>query len=241
MNESRERKWGNQPHHMKPWNVLMDELHSGISPVTLGPYFSYSVKTDMKHLLFTFARYKFVYQMLTNNPEQTLLELGCNEGFLSVFVAEKAKVLGVDFDEKAIEWGNSHYASDRLSFKYDDFLGQKYGEFDAVASLDVIEHIEREKEDLYLKTIHDNVKETGFAVVGTPNISATPYMSEGSRLAHVNLFSQERLKELLLKAFNNVFMFGMNDEVLHTGFAPMCHYILALACGKRSDKSVSIN
>jgi hypothetical protein len=25
----------------------------------------------------------------------------------------------------------------------------------------------------------------------------------------------------------------MNDEVVHTGFYPMCHYLFALACGKR--------
>jgi hypothetical protein len=33
--------------------------------------------------------------------------------------------------------------------------------------------------------------------------------------------------------FDNVFMFAMNDEVVHTGFAPMAHYRLALACGPK--------
>jgi hypothetical protein len=28
--------------------------------------------------------------------------------------------------------------------------------------------------------------------------------------------------------FSNVFMFGMNDETLHTGYGPMCHYRLAV-------------
>jgi hypothetical protein len=26
-------------------------------------------------------------------------------------------------------------------------------------------------------------------------------------------------------------MFGMNDEVLQTGFGPMCHYLIALGVG----------
>jgi hypothetical protein len=26
-------------------------------------------------------------------------------------------------------------------------------------------------------------------------------------------------------------VFGMNDEVLHTGFGPMCHYRLAICTG----------
>ena len=33
--------------------------------------------------------------------------------------------------------------------------------------------------------------------------------------------------------FENVFVFGMNDEVVHTGFYPMCHYIFVLGTGKR--------
>jgi hypothetical protein len=28
----------------------------------------------------------------------------------------------------------------------------------------------------------------------------------------------------------------MNDEVVHTGYAPMAHYLLILCCGKRTDR-----
>jgi len=214
------------------WHSMRDSLLKD-DAVALGPYFTYAVKTDMKHLLFSFARYKFVYKMLSNMPNQSLLELGCNEGFLSMLLAERANVTGVDFDERAIAWANQHYASDNLSFLCEDFLGKTFGKFDAVVSLDVIEHIDRDEERRYLNTVLDNLSDTGFAIIGTPNITSSEYMSEGSRLAHINLYSQERLYELFSEGFNNVFMFGMNDEVLHTGYAPMCHYIFALACGKR--------
>jgi hypothetical protein len=33
--------------------------------------------------------------------------------------------------------------------------------------------------------------------------------------------------------FKNVFMFSMNDEVVHTGYSKMSHYNFALCCGKR--------
>jgi len=33
--------------------------------------------------------------------------------------------------------------------------------------------------------------------------------------------------------FYNVFLFSMNDEVVHTGFYPMSHYLLAMSCGLR--------
>jgi len=68
---------------------------------------------------------------------------------------------------------------------------------------------------------------------GTPNETASCYASEFSKIGHVNLFTAERLTELLCAYFHNVFLFGMNDEVLHTGFHPMCHYLLALGCSKK--------
>ncbi|MCA6302689.1 MAG: hypothetical protein IM629_12150, partial [Phenylobacterium sp.] len=37
----------------------------------------------------------------------------------------------------------------------------------------------------------------------------------------------------MLKFFSNVFLFSMNDEVVHTGFAPMAHYLFAIGAGKR--------
>ena len=66
-------------------------------------------------------------------------------------------------------------------------------------------------------------------MIGAPNMSASSYASEGSRVGHINLKSFSSLKESLSRYYRNVFMFGMNDEVLHTGFGSMCHYLMALA------------
>jgi hypothetical protein len=41
------------------------------------------------------------------------------------------------------------------------------------------------------------------------------------------------LKMLLELYFHNVFIFSMNDEVVHTGYYKMAHYLLALCVGKR--------
>jgi hypothetical protein len=40
---------------------------------------------------------------------------------------------------------------------------------------------------------------------------------------------------LLQEFFHNVFIFCMNDEVLHTGFHKMAHYIFALGCTLRRE------
>jgi hypothetical protein len=33
--------------------------------------------------------------------------------------------------------------------------------------------------------------------------------------------------------FHNVFMFSSNDEVVHTGYFKMSHYLIALCCGPK--------
>jgi hypothetical protein len=46
---------------------------------------------------------------------------------------------------------------------------------------------------------------------------------------HINMKSADSLKDLLAQYFHNVFIFSMNDEMVHTGFYPMAHYLMALA------------
>jgi hypothetical protein len=40
---------------------------------------------------------------------------------------------------------------------------------------------------------------------------------------------------LLSQFFHNVFIFSMNDEVVHTGFHPMAHYIIGLGCTRKES------
>ena len=84
-----------------------------------------------------------------------------------------------------------------------------------------------------MEVICNNLVKDGFAVIGTPSLSMYAYTSEKNKKAHINNYSQERLTELLNKYFHNVFIFGMNDEVLHTGMYSMTSYIMALCCYKR--------
>jgi hypothetical protein len=49
----------------------------------------------------------------------------------------------------------------------------------------------------------------------------------------MNLYSGDRLREQLKRYFHQVFLFGANDEVVHTGYLPMAHYLIAVGCRKR--------
>ena len=112
--------------------------------------------------------------------------------------------------------------------------GEIYGSFDAVLSMDVIEHIYQSKENRFFEVICNNLKDNGFCVIGTPNEAANKFTSKENEIAHVNLFSHQRLSELAEKYFHNVFLFSMNDEVVHTGFYPMAHYLIVLLVGKKN-------
>jgi 2-polyprenyl-3-methyl-5-hydroxy-6-metoxy-1,4-benzoquinol methylase len=108
----------------------------------LGPYYGYQALFTPRHLLFTLCRNKFAAKMLPLNKAAKVLELGCGEGIGTVMFTEGGNdVTGVDFDEEAIDHAKRTLEKTGIRFICDDFLSKTYGLFDAVISLDVIEHI----------------------------------------------------------------------------------------------------
>jgi 2-polyprenyl-3-methyl-5-hydroxy-6-metoxy-1,4-benzoquinol methylase len=106
------------------------------------------------------------------------------------------------------------------------------GPFDGAYSLDVIEHIPIEDEQAFITNIVDSITEQGVLIIGSPSIQSQAHASPPSKEGHVNCKDGKSMKELLSRFFHNVFIFSMNDEVVHTGFYPMAHYIFALCCSK---------
>lgn len=212
------------------WNETTEML--GDSEVNFGRHWSYNFRNDPKRLGFVLSRYKFAAKMACSGAN--VLELGCSEGIGSTILSEKAKsYTGVDLDKSAIETAKTNLLSEHFKFIYDDFMGKKYGSFDAIVSMDVIEHIDPKFEEQFFQTILTNLSDKGICVIGTPNITADKYASEASKLGHINLYSQERLKTELQKYFHQVLPFGMNDETVHTGFAAMSHFIICVAFHKK--------
>lgn len=202
-------------------------------PFKLGDHWTYNFRHDPKRLAFVLSRYKFAAKM--GGKGGSVLELGCGEGIGAPILAEYASTYtGVDLDDSAILTARENFHSNRFTYLYDDFMGKTFGSFQTVVSLDVVEHIYQEHEPVYFETLYHNLAHNGIAIVGTPNVTAAPYASEASNLGHVNLFSQKRLKETLEHYFHHVFPFGINDEVMHTGYESMAHYLICVACNKKT-------
>lgn len=199
---------------------------------------SYTYESDAKRLAFTLARYKFVARILKGCD--AVLEIGCGDAFATRIVAQSVRlVVATDFDAEFIEearWRSPHHA---VCVQHDMTAAPKYLEdrlpklFDAAYALDVLEHIKPEREGAFLGNVALSIGEHGTFICGMPSLESQSYASELSRAGHVNCKTEDDLRSTLKRYFHNVFMFGMNDEVVHTGFGPMCHYRLAVCTGAK--------
>jgi len=189
---------------------------------------------DPKRTLFTLSRYKFVAKMLAGY--ERVLEVGCADAFATRIVQQAVgHITAVDFDpvfiEDAQQRSNPHWP---MSLAVHDMLaGPVDGEFDAVYSLDVLEHIEPHKERTFIQNMIAPLRSSGVAIIGMPSLESQSHASPQSKAGHVNCKTGEALRALCKEHFDHVFLFSMNDEVVHTGFSPMAHYLIVLCCGVR--------
>jgi len=190
---------------------------------------------DPKRLVFVLARYKFVAKMLHGGLKK-VLEVGCADAFGTRIVKQHVgfiKAIDLDplFIEDVKERMDPHYAIEAQV--HDMLTGPIVEDFDAAYSLDVLEHIEPDEQARFVSNIIRSVKRNGTIIIGTPSLESQVYASPLSEAGHINCKSGDQLKFELEQHFNNVFIFSMNDEVVHTGFAPMAHYLLALCCNPK--------
>ena len=202
---------------------------------TLGLMSNYSWLQDPKHLVFVLSRYKFVSKIFSGFDK--VLEVGCGDAFgTRIVCAEVGSLTAVDFDPVFLDdienRRNGLPAS--LETRLHDILdGPVAEEFDGVFSVDVLEHIPKEKEDIFISNMALSLCSHGVLVLGTPSASSQVHASPESRKGHVNCKNAKELRDLLVRYFSNVFVFSMNDEVVHTGFYPMAQYLFALCCAAK--------
>lgn len=202
--------------------------------VTLGPYTSHIWRSDPKHLLFLLARYKFCSKILVG--KNNVLEVGCGDSFGTAVVLQTVKkVHGIDLEPLIIEDNikRSEYG-DRCSYEVLDMTTRSLAAgFDGAFALDVIEHVPESSEELFMGNIAKSLAPEAICIIGTPNITARQYASSASAASHINLKSEESLRQLMSRYFENVIIFSMNDEIAHTGFYPMAHYLLGVGTSVR--------
>ena len=207
----------------------------GYPEIPIGPWTSYNLIRDPKHNLFVLSRYKFCAKMLEG--KDFVIEIGCGDGFGIPIMAQAVKrLLCIDWDERNLEncARRLHHLKNVTYQKIDLNQTTSTLEADALFSVDVIEHIEPENEQRFMTNVCSLMKKESVLITGTPNIYASQYASKNSELLHINLKSPKSLRDLTLQHFKYEFSFGMNDEVLHTGYGPMCHYLWSVGIEQKS-------
>jgi SAM-dependent methyltransferase len=222
------------PTTKEPQYSLLFDVKNKHGVTRLGLMANESWNQDPKRTLFTLARYKFVARMLGGRKH--VLEVGCADAFGTRIVQQAVgKVTAIDFDPIFIadvkERMNPHWPME--AFVFDMMTGPVPGSFDAAYALDVLEHIPEQHEQRFISNIALSLTKEGVAIFGMPSLESQTHASPQSKAGHVNCKSGEGLKRTLEHHFHSVFIFSMNDEVVHTGFYPMAHYLFGLACHRR--------
>ena len=188
-------------------------------------------RDDPRRLAFLLSRYKFCAKML--GGKKRVVELGCADAFGTRLVQQEGcKVTACDFDPVFLADARSRMAADGWAcdlIEHDILAGPvPPADYDALYSLDVFEHIMPESEHVFVGNIAKSLAADGVAIIGSPSLQSQTYASPPSKAGHVNCKDGGEYKRVMLSHFRNVFLFSMNDEVIHTGFHPMAHYIIAL-------------
>lgn len=214
------------------WEPVKDMM--GKREVLIGQHLAHQFTKSPRRILHMMSYYKFAAKLI--GKQKNVLDIGCGEGIGTWLLAvECGQANGIDTDSEAIGIGTNNWKDRRISFKCIDLFKMKKKNYDAVVNFDVIEHILPENTYRFFQKISDCLDHDGIAVIGTPNITSDQYASPITKAGHVNLYSGERLEEEMKKYFHHVFLFGANDEVVHTGFLPMAHYLIAVGCRKRKS------
>lgn len=207
--------------------------------VVMGAMAGHAYQYNPKRLTFTLARYKFVAHMLRGLGD--VAEIGCADAFGSRVVAQEVESLFLfDFDPVWVQEAREHGALEFAhTVAYHDIVAAPLVpsrstayRFDALYMLDVIEHIRPEDEPPAMRNVCNSLTPAGVFIAGAPSLEFQAYagpMSQG----HVNCRSGLKLREDMLRYFENVFLFSMNDEVVHTGDPRMANYLFVLCTGPR--------
>lgn len=209
--------------------------HSHDHPcIILPPNISEILCRDPRLIGFVASRHKFVAKILEGLD---ILEIGCQEGFGTMFVAPYVQsVTCIDFYPPFVA-GFQKYMAPYLpncSVKQGDITQEFFqGPFEGAFALDVLEHIEACQEHHFWNNLCKSITPYATAIVGMPSLESQAYASEASKLGHVNCKTGSELKKVASEFFSSVVILSMNDEMLHNGYLPMSHYIFALCTGKK--------
>ena len=216
------------------YEKLIAEHKEMYPSITLPSEFAGLFQENTLQLLIKLARYKFAARLLKSTDQ--VLEVGAGNGIGTIFLGQHVKkITGLEIREQ--EFLDAQKINQRKNV---DFIHQSVFEFcpdlrfDAVISLDVIEHLTEKDGEKFVEKLASLCKPDGLVIIGTPSIYSYPYQGAFSQAAHIKCYERNELDNLLGNFFLRTLPFSMNDEVVHTGHPKMAWYYFSIGIYPRS-------
>jgi 2-polyprenyl-3-methyl-5-hydroxy-6-metoxy-1,4-benzoquinol methylase len=224
----------NEKYDPERFERLLQEQHSRFPALNLPPEFAELFETNTLQLLIKLARYKFAARLI--KPSDEVLEVGSGNGIGTIFLAQHARhVTGVEIKRRDHDAACSINRRSNVKFLLQSIFDYDTSRrYDAVVSLDVIEHLPVEEGGKFVAQLARLCKPDGLVFVGTPSIHSYPYQGKYSQAAHIKCYDQDELVALMEGYFDRTLAFSMNDEIVHTGHPKLAWYYIVLGLLPRS-------
>ena len=136
-------------------------------------------------------------------------------------ISKTAKdVIAVDYSQDAIEIAKKNYSSKNIVFKKMNALKLKfkYNYFDTVVSMEAIEHFTKSDGYIFIKQVHNVLKDGGVFIGSTPNVkNRNPFKLMAMKKIdpfHLFLYSERILVNVLSKKFKEVKVIPKKNDCL---------------------------
>ena len=169
---------------------------------------------------YTYFRHIFILNYLKKYMiNKKVIEFGSGMGYNVNYFSDVVEyICGLEINKRAVEFSKKKYVS---TYKKDYFIADlttpievKY-KFDVVYSIFVLEHISKEKNDVFFNNIHSVLKEDGLVIILIPNgekegANKFPY--------HVQYIGYDNFNKTLKKYFDIVKIYGIehSNKVIDT-------------------------
>ena len=180
--------------------LTLHEINESLSPERLNLDKEKLKKFNLdisKHLI----RYNFANLFIKENSE--VLDAACGVGYGTSILSKKSKnIIGIDYSKTAIKLAKKNHQNKKIKFFESDIINFKYKKkFDAIVSLETLEHINKTNGIKWIKKCYNLLKKNGIFVCSSPLLrirNGKPFITNPH---HLHEMKRSELENILKKTF----------------------------------------
>lgn len=151
-----------------------------------------------------YRRYETAVSLL-NIQKGRWLDIACGSGYGSEVIVRAGAAesyVGIDRARRAILYATSHYADEVRTFMLDDAMRFEGGPFDAIVSVETIEHLPEYFQQTYVRRLLRMLRPSGALVISFPvgkGKTTNPYHLHEPTVDEVKAYCGDGLKMLVVE------------------------------------------